>query len=74
MKVKSLNRWENTFARRAVLSIVFLPAMSIVMVGGAYFGLEEAVKELWGGVCAAWKGPRYRKWHKDAAWRGGKGV
>ena len=55
--MKSLNRWENTFARRIVLSIVFLPAMVIVMTGGAYFGLENAVKELWGGVKAAWSGP-----------------
>ncbi len=55
--MKSLNRWENTWWRRTVLSIVFLPAMVIVMTGGAYFGLEEAVKDLWGGSKSAWKGP-----------------
>ncbi len=56
--MKSLNRWENTLARRAVILVIFPFALIIFMVGGAWFGLENAVKDLWGVVLTGWKGSR----------------
>lgn len=53
--MKPLNRWTNTTAARAVLLMVFPIALIVSIVAGAWFGMKDAVKDLWGAARNVWK-------------------
>ena len=56
--MKSINRWDNVFARRLAVLAALPVTIPAVILFGAWFGIVEAVKEMVDAMQHAWNGVR----------------